>query len=195
MLRLQEIVLSIKGIVIVLGAANDEMGRLSGIAVERCEQAIVEYRQHPGYKILPTGGYGPHFNVTDKPHAFYTRQYLVARGIPAGDVLEFAASVNTLEDARLSRPIVEKHGVEHVVVVTSDFHVPRAQYIFEREFHGIELTFSGCVTHLPQAELEARQRHEEQALAELRRQAVQTDTINAGGHGMAFDLSSGPKKA
>jgi uncharacterized SAM-binding protein YcdF (DUF218 family) len=189
MLCPQETALSVKGIVIVLGAANDEDGHLSGIAVERCEQAIVEYRQHPGYKILPTGGYGPRFNVTDKPHAFYTRQYLAARGIPADDVLEFASSANTLEDAQFSRPIVEKHGVEHIVVVTSDFHVPRVRYIFEREFHGIELTFSGCATHLPQAELEARKRHEEQALAELHRQATQAETLNAGGHSMAFDQS------
>jgi uncharacterized SAM-binding protein YcdF (DUF218 family) len=178
-----------KGIVILLGSSNDENGNLSGIAIERCEQAIREYRQHPGYKLLPTGGYGPHFNMTDKPHAFYAQQYLVAHGIPADDVLEFAASANTLEDARLSRPIVEKHGVEQVVVVTSDFHVPRVRYIFEREFHGIELTFSGCATHLPQAELEARKQHEEQALAESHRQTAQTETINTGGHSMAFDQS------
>ena len=174
--------MSVKGIVIVLGAANDEKGNLSGIAVERCEQAIVEYRQHPGYKILPTGGYGAHFNVTDKPHAFYTRQYLLMHGIPADDVLEFAASATTLEDAQLSRPIVQKYGVEHVIVVTSDFHTPRARHIFEREFHGIELTFSGCATHLPQAELEARKKHEERALAELRRQAAQAEALDAGGH-------------
>ena len=43
----------------------------------------------------------------------------------------------------------------------------RARYLFERAFQGIELAFSACVTHLPQDELLARQRHEEQALARL----------------------------
>lgn len=168
-----------QGIVILLGASNDRDGHLSGIAVERCEQAIREYRQNPDYKILPTGGYGAHFNVTDQPHAFYTRQYLVARGIPADDILEFAASSNTVEDAVLSRPIVEKYGVGRMVVVTSDFHVRRARHLFEREFHGIEMTFSGCATHLPQAELAARQQHEEQALRQLYSQEAEPPAINS----------------
>ena len=154
------------GIVIVLGNGNDTRGNLLSTAVERCEQAILVYRRNPG-KILPTGGYGAHFNVTDKPHAAYLRQYLVARGVPEEDVIEPALSSTTIEDARLTRPIVDKYGVKRVILVTSDFHMRRAKYLFERTFQGIELTFSACVTHLPQDELLARQRHEEQALARL----------------------------
>ena len=155
------------GIVIVLGNGNDTRGNLLSIAVERCEQAIRVYRQNPGVKILPTGGYGAHFNMTDKPHAFYLRQYLAAHGVPEEDVIEPALSSTTIEDARLTRLIVDKHGVKRVTLVTSDFHMRRARYLFERTFQGIELTFSACVTHLPQDELLARQRHEELALAKL----------------------------
>ena len=85
-----------KGVIILLGAPNDEKGRLSRIARERCEQAILEYRKNSGYKILPTGGFGPHFNVTDKPHGFYSGRYLISRGIPKEDILEGVESSNTL---------------------------------------------------------------------------------------------------
>jgi uncharacterized SAM-binding protein YcdF (DUF218 family) len=154
-------------IVIVLGAANDAQGNLSSIAVERCEEAIRVYRQNPGVKVLPTGGYGAHFNLADRPHAVYLRQYLTAHGVPAADVIGPALSSTTIEDARLTRPIVDKYGVKRVILVTSDFHMRRARVLFERAFQGIELAFSACVTHLPLDELLARQRHEELALAKL----------------------------
>lgn len=70
------------GIIIVLGSPNDIKGNLSSIAIERCNKAYEEYTQHNDYMILLTGGYGEHFNKTDKPHAFYSSQYLTGKGIP-----------------------------------------------------------------------------------------------------------------
>jgi uncharacterized SAM-binding protein YcdF (DUF218 family) len=155
------------GIIITLGAPNDENGALSSIAKERCEQAIIEYWNHPTYKILPTGGYGPHFNTTDRPHAFYTTRYLVSRGVPKEDILEHAESANTIQDARLAKPIVEKHGVKRVIVVTSDFHLQRAKYVFQGAFPGIEIAFSACPTDLLPSALRALRQHEQEALSRL----------------------------
>jgi uncharacterized SAM-binding protein YcdF (DUF218 family) len=159
-----------KGIIIVLGAPNDEKGELSTIARERCERAIKEYRRHPGYKFLLTGGYGNHFNTTEKPHAYYAKHYLISRQIPEQDILpEFVESSNTLEDARLSYPVVKRYGVKHVIVVTSDFHLDRAKYIFQQTFRDINLSFSGSHTDLPQQELVALRQHEQEALRKLRK--------------------------
>jgi uncharacterized SAM-binding protein YcdF (DUF218 family) len=155
------------GLIIVLGAPNDASGKLSTIAIERCEQAIREHRQNPGFKFLLTGGYGSHFNVTDKPHAFYTQSFLVAHGIPEEEILGLVESSNTIEDTRLSKPMITRLGVEHIIVVTSDFHVKRARYIFEREFPNVEIIFSGCSTYLPEADLTALKKHEERALEKL----------------------------
>lgn len=159
-----------EGIIVLLGASNDALGQLSSKAVERCQQAILEYNRHPGYKILPTGGYGAHFNETDKPHAYYSTHYLIAHGIPAEDILPPVISSNTVEDVCLARPEIERSGVDRVVVVTSDFHLPRARFLFEREQMGIEITFSGSETHLPAQELASLHAHEESALACLRNQ-------------------------
>lgn len=157
-----------KGIIIILGAPNDEKGELSTIARERCERAIKEYRRHPSYKFLLTGGYGNHFNTTEKPHAYYTKHYLISRQVPEQDILlEFVESSNTLEDARLSQPIVKRYDVQHVIVVTSDFHFERAKYLFQQTFKDIHLSFSGSHTDLPQQELAALMLHEQEALQRL----------------------------
>jgi uncharacterized SAM-binding protein YcdF (DUF218 family) len=82
--------------------------------------ALDEYARHDGWKLLPTGGYGAHFNTTHQPHAAYLKGYLTAHGIPEEDIVEFAESSNTIEDATLSKPIVLGYGVKHMLVITSD---------------------------------------------------------------------------
>lgn len=154
--------------IIVLGAPNDSEGNLSTIAIERCQQALIEYARNPVAKILPTGGWGEHFNTTDKPHGHYLRQYLKAHGVPEADILECAESANTIQDAQLAKPIIERHGITDLIVVTSDFHVPRAEFLFRREFPKLRLTFSLAKTNLPEAELTQRKQHETRALARLK---------------------------
>ncbi|MGD8540046.1 MAG: YdcF family protein [Candidatus Aminicenantes bacterium] len=156
-----------EGMIILLGAPNDEKRRLSTIARERCERAILEWRKNPGYKILPTGGFGPHFNVTDKPHAHYSSRYLISRGVPEDDILEGVESSSTIEDAELSWPVIQKYGVERVIVVTSDFHIPRARIIFIRRFSKMLPLFAGSKTHLSKKELDELQLKEKKALKKL----------------------------
>lgn len=156
-----------EGMIILLGAPNDEKGRLSTIARERCERAILEWRKNPGYKILPTGGFGPHFNVTDKPHAHYSNRYLISRGVPEDDILEGVESSNTFEDAKFSWHVIRKFGVGRVIVVTSDFHIPRARIIFKRKFPEIRLSFAGSKTHLSKKELGELKLKERNALKKL----------------------------
>lgn len=159
------------GIIILLGAPNDAAGNLSSIAVERCERALLEYRTGPGYRVLPTGGFGEHFNRTAQPHAYYTRRYLLEHGVPDRDILEPVYSRFTEEDARLSKPVVVSCGVRQVKVVTSDFHVARARLIFENEFAGYQLLFSASKTILPRLELAQLIEHEETAVARIKRKS------------------------
>ena len=156
--------------IVVLGSPNDAEGNLSSIGIERCQQALAEYARNPGARMLPTGGWGDHFNTTDKPHGYYTRQYLMAHGVPKADFLECAESANTIQDAQLVRPIVRRHEIDELVVVTSDFHIPRAQFLFKREFPDLRLSFSAAKTHLPDEELGRLKEHEKRALARLKQE-------------------------
>jgi len=166
--------MSIDGVIIVLGAPNDAQGRLSSIALERCSQAFSEFKKHPNYAVLPTGGWGEHFNTTDKPHGFYVRRELLGRGIPESAFLPCVESTNTVEDASLSRQILEAFPDASLIVVTSDFHSGRAQFLFEQAFPERRIVISESATDLPPDELARRRDHEHQALARLRNQSTTT---------------------
>jgi vancomycin permeability regulator SanA len=165
----------INGLILVLGSPNSDTGELYSIARERCRLALDEYARRDGWKLLPTGGYGAHFNTTHQPHAAYLKGYLTAGGIPEEDIVEFAESSNTIEDATLSKPIVLGYGVKHILVITSDYHEDRARYVFAKEFAGtgIEITF--CIAQTDEAacelDLAELKRHEREALAKLKASA------------------------
>jgi uncharacterized SAM-binding protein YcdF (DUF218 family) len=158
--------------IVVLGSPNSGDGELTSVGKERCELALVEYGRHPGWKLLLTGGYGAHFNTTDRPHAAYLKEYLLNRAVPRQAIVEFAESSNTLEDASLSKVIVLKYGAPEIVVVTSDYHLDRARAIFEREFADTEVRihFSASQTDEEACpfDFEAQKKHEQDAVAKLK---------------------------
>ena len=163
---------SLSGLIVVLGSPNTDQGQLYSIAKERCALALMEYARHPGYRFLLTGGYGSHFNTTNQPHAAYLKRYLISRGIPEDRFVEYAASSNTLEDASLSKPIALKYGARQLLVVTSDYHLDRARYVFETEFTGTEVALKFVAARTDESacllDLEALKRHERDALARLK---------------------------
>lgn len=159
------------GFIIILGSPNNEKGELFNIAIERCNLALKEYNNHPGWKFLLTGGFGEHFNKTHLPHAQYLKEYLISKGISEKDFVEFALSKNTIEDAELSRKIVEKHKVNNVLIVTSDYHFNRADYIFSKIFENTDIRtcFSISKTNRENCgiDLESQIKHEKKSLTEL----------------------------
>ena len=156
-----------QGIIIILGSPNDAKGNLSSIAIERLTQGIKEYSARPGFAILLTGGFGVHFNTSDMPHAYYAMHHLMKCGVSKEEILEFVESASTMEDAILSRPILEKYNVKNIVVVTSDFHAKRAKMVFERELPGFHIVMSPSVTHLSREQMALLEEHEDTMTEEL----------------------------
>jgi len=160
------------GVILVLGSPNDEQGHLHSVAVERCECALRLHRANPAWRLLPTGGFGAHFNTTDRPHAFYLRRWLEEHGVGPEAFLPFAESRNTLEDASLARPLVLAAGATRAVVVTSDYHIDRARFVFAREFAGAGVTLFFVPTETNEVncrlDLVALRKHEREALLRLK---------------------------
>jgi uncharacterized SAM-binding protein YcdF (DUF218 family) len=160
------------GLLIVLGSPNDEHGTLHSVAIERCQAALRLHRDNAESEFLLTGGFGAHFNTTARPHAHYLREWLLAQGAEPGAFLPFAESRNTLEDASLSKPIALASGARLAVVITSDYHLERARFVFQREYagSGIQLVFLGTKTDetICLLDLAALRKHEAEALARLR---------------------------
>lgn len=156
------------GLIIILGAPNDEQGKLSRMAQERLAKGLTLYRQNPGCKILLTGGFGDHFNRSKLPHAHYARQALLAQGVPESVFVEFALSRHTVEDGLLSRPLAARYGAKRLIVVTSDFHLGRAKFIFDRLFPSYQLRYAAAPSQAEPGEMSRLQQHEVQALARLK---------------------------
>lgn len=162
----------IHGFVIILGSPNDSAGILSEMGQGRVSLGFETYYRlvAQGYRLLLTGGYGEHFNTTQLPNASYAQKLLLDRGVPAEHIVEFAESRNTVDDALKSRPIVDKYGAERLVVVSSDFHLGRVQYVFEQVFPDKQVEFLGA-PYLESRTPEERERllaHEERELTSLR---------------------------
>ncbi len=154
-------------ILIILGAPNATDGSLSPMALRRADCALAEYGRRPGCKIVITGGWGRSFNTTDKPHAHYVAEYLRRRGVSDDDILPFAESSNTVQDAVYVRAILGDRPVRTLCVITSDFHCPRADYVFRAVFPGCDVVTLPAAAPLSPEERERRERHEAAAMKQL----------------------------
>lgn len=118
------------GAIVILGAPNDDQGTLSQIAISRCDIALTEWNKHSALKLICTGGIGEHFNTTSTAHAYYLKQYLMNKGVPETSFLALVESRFTFEDALLSKSVIDDNGITSVILVTSEFHLPRAKLVF-----------------------------------------------------------------
>lgn len=162
-------------VILILGSPNKPDGELYDIAIDRCKRALSLYYSDPNRKIMATGGFGGHFNTSDKAHAALLMQYLQGFGIPTGQFLPWAESRNTIEDARMSLHLLESHPVSKLIIVTSDYHYDRAQYIFG-EVHGTRwpMEFALCETDPEESALDliALAAHEKRALKRLKEKGL-----------------------
>jgi len=154
-------------ILVILGAPNATDGSLSPMACSRADRALAEYRRRPGCKIVITGGWGRSFNTTDKPHAHYVAEYLRGRGVSDDDILPFAESSNTVQDAVYVRAILGDRPVRTLCVITSDFHCPRADYVFRAVFPDCDVVTLPAAAPLSPEDRERRERHEAAAMKQL----------------------------
>lgn len=118
-------------VIAVLGATNDDNGRLSPMAEARAAKAVQVWRTMTGAKLVLTGGFGEHFNNTDRPHWQYVAGQLKEQGIPPGDIIAVAESRHTYEDILFLREILALHRPRRIVVVTSDYHAARVRSILD----------------------------------------------------------------
>lgn len=116
-------------IILVLGSPNEVDCTLSEMAKSRLAVCLKLY-ENGNHKIVLTGGFGKHFNIADKSHAFYLKQNLVAENIPETDILALVESRHSVEDATLSKWIIGQYQPEEIIIVTSDYHYERAKMIF-----------------------------------------------------------------
>src|SRR3990167_462163 len=97
---------------------------------ERVAEGVNLYRQDYAKKILMRGG-PLAWQLTS---AEWMKKQAMALGVPARNILLEDKSGSTKENARFSLPIIKKHGVNSIILVTSPYHSRRAQWVFQKVF-------------------------------------------------------------
>ncbi len=126
--------------VIVLGGAVDARPGVRGAAqyndnVERVLAGFeVMRRGEARYAIMSGGALDADGQVVE---GRIMKEQLVRWGIPEERVLTEERSVNTHENAAFVRPIVEERGFRRLLLVTSAYHMLRAEECFHAE--GVEV--------------------------------------------------------
>lgn len=112
--------------IIVLGAQVKPDGTMSLQLKWRVDKALETYRAHP-QTIVVCGAQGSN---EPAPEAHVMRDYLVANGVPEADILMDDMSFNTRQNIANAKALLPE-GTDKVVIVTSQYHVPRAMAIAE----------------------------------------------------------------
>ncbi len=130
------------GAIIVLGAQVKPDGTPSLQLQWRLDAALTAWQNSPCY-IVTCGARGSN---EPEAEAYVMRDYLVAQGVPAESILTEPDSFNTRQNLAHASDILAEHGVEQVLVVTSDYHLPRALAIARDA--GLDATGIGAPTKL-----------------------------------------------
>ena len=109
------------GAVIVLGCQVYSTGALSPQLELRLQAALDTYRAHPRL-IIACGGQGEN---EPAPEGQIMRDWLIAQGVPADDVIAEYVSMNTRQNLQYAQALLPET-VRSVTVITSDYHLPRA---------------------------------------------------------------------
>lgn len=155
-------------IILVLGSPNSATGELSPMAVSRLQLCLQLYSTEPR-KIVLTGGFGTHFNTSDKPHAYYLKQALLNAAVSADNILALVESSHSVDDATLSKWIINEYNPEEITIVTSDYHLARAHVIFKAVYSPFEnFTFASASSeHIDRSLIDPLVQHEQVALRDL----------------------------
>jgi uncharacterized SAM-binding protein YcdF (DUF218 family) len=114
---------------IVLGAQVQPSGEPSVQLEWRLQAALDAYRAAPA-PIVVSGGQG---SDEPRPEGEVMRDWLMAKGVPNGDILVDNTSANTLQNIRRAVQLLADKNAKHVRIITSDYHLPRALAIARDE--------------------------------------------------------------
>lgn len=122
-------------IVLLGGGVDDRLTDLSGLpgilSEPMIERTVTAVRLYGRLKvpIIVSGGKPLGRKVAESE---VTRRYLQDLGVPGGAIIEENASRDTFENARAVSRICTRRGFQKPILVTSDYHLKRAQWTFQK---------------------------------------------------------------
>ncbi|MEM3839212.1 MAG: YdcF family protein [Candidatus Micrarchaeaceae archaeon] len=127
---------------VVLGYPNANPTQWK-IFLSRMKLAVELYKANSIGKVIVTGGGIRTRSGRTEAHEMY--YYLAGHGVPKSKIIMEWKSKNTMENAYFIRHMIRKGS--SALVVSSDFTIPRASYIFRKFYLGrCRLSFAGAKT-------------------------------------------------
>lgn len=126
--------------IVVLGAQVKADGSLS-LQLKWRLDAAYEAWQKENCLIVTCGAQGSN---EPAPEALVMRDYLMGLGVPGEMILTDESSFNTRQNIRHAAELLKPHNAQTVLIVTSDYHLPRAMALAQDE--GLTATGLGAET-------------------------------------------------
>jgi len=124
--------------IVILGGGITKKGALPKEAKQRVEKAYQIFKRNPQSNILACGKYSflyPKDKLPLRTEAEAIKEYLLKLGVPENKIFVEKKSKDTIGNAYYAKKLyfIPKKDKE-VWVVTSDFHLERVKFIFEKVF-------------------------------------------------------------
>ncbi len=134
--------------IVVLGAGLSEGRNVSRTLRYRLDKAMELYELNT-VPIVVSGGQGGDEEVSE---AFAMKEYLVAQGIPEGDIYLEDKSTSTEENFEFSKEVLDSMFTQdyEIVFTSNDFHISRAEKFMEdSELEGYGVGAPSDVSMIP----------------------------------------------
>jgi uncharacterized SAM-binding protein YcdF (DUF218 family) len=90
------------------------------------------YKQGKAPLLVVTGGRAEWLGEGGNPESEDMAAIAQMLGVPANDIIQESASLNTRENAVNTKQILDKRGINKILLVTSALHMPRSVEIFRK---------------------------------------------------------------
>lgn len=129
----------VDGIIVLGGAIGVGRGDIVlNNAAARMTKAVELARAHPEAKLVFTGGGANLLSPVVKTEADGARMLFLGLGLPESRLILEDKSRNTVENAVLTRKLVDPKPGERWLLVTSAWHMPRAMGVFRKAGFQVE---------------------------------------------------------
>lgn len=116
-------------VIVVLGAQVQHSGEPSVQLEWRLDTALQMYNASP-CPVIVCGAQGAD---EPRPEADVMRDLLAEDGIPADRIYVDSVSLDTYQNIRNAKAIIQRLGLKSPLIITSDYHLPRAMEIAKME--------------------------------------------------------------
>lgn len=123
-----------KDVIIILAGGIEPDGSLPKIPKLRTAKGIELFSSGVAPKIIMSGNYGFWLEKQPvRPEAEAMKEYAISLDVPEDVVLKEDISKDTIGNAYFCKTkFLEPNNWKNIVVVTSEYHMPRTRYIFEK---------------------------------------------------------------